>query len=181
MTIATISASEFVQKLADKPTSIRIDVRTAAEFEGVNCVGSRNLPLQAITKEQVTDYVASTGGDQTSEIFLICQAGKRAQMAAEQLSGKLSNPLIVVEGGVQALPAACLQSSGRKVISLERQVRIAAGCLVLIGVLLGSFVDPLGYYLSAFVGAGLTFAGITDTCAMGLMLARMPWNRASNP
>ncbi len=63
-------------------------------------------------------------------------------------------------------------------MSLERQVRIAAGFLVLTGVLLGVFLSPAAYALSGFVGAGLMFAGITDTCAMGMLLSRMPWNRA---
>jgi hypothetical protein len=66
---------------------------------------------------------------------------------------------------------------GKKTISLERQVRIAAGLLVLIGSLLGWLVHPVFIGLSAFVGAGLVFAGVTDTCGMGLMLARMPWNQ----
>ena len=67
---------------------------------------------------------------------------------------------------------------GRKAISLERQVRIAAGSLVVLGTALGAFVHPGFLALSAFVGAGLVFAGVTDTCGMGMMLARMPWNRA---
>ena len=66
----------------------------------------------------------------------------------------------------------------RKAISLERQVRIAAGSLVVLGTALGAFVHPDFLGLSAFVGAGLVFAGVTDTCGMGMMLARMPWNRA---
>jgi hypothetical protein len=67
------------------------------------------------------------------------------------------------------------------VISLERQVRIAAGALVLIGAALGAFVSPYWIGLSAFVGAGLVVAGITDTCGMGMLLARMPWNQVPQP
>jgi hypothetical protein len=66
---------------------------------------------------------------------------------------------------------------GKKAVSLERQVRIAAGSLVLLGSALGCFVDPAFIGLSAFIGAGLIFAGITDTCGMGIILARMPWNQ----
>jgi hypothetical protein len=69
---------------------------------------------------------------------------------------------------------------GKKTVSLERQVRIAAGSLVLFGCVLGFFVHPLGYALSAFIGAGLVFAGVTDTCAMGMVLARMPWNQCND-
>jgi hypothetical protein len=68
---------------------------------------------------------------------------------------------------------------GKKAISLERQVRIAAGLLVLVGAALGAFIHPAWIGLAAFVGAGLVFAGVTDTCGMGLLLARMPWNRTS--
>jgi predicted branched-subunit amino acid permease len=67
--------------------------------------------------------------------------------------------------------------SSVKIISLERQVRIVAGSLVLIGVLLGWFVHRGFFGLSAFVGAGLVFAGITDFCGMGLLLAKLPWNK----
>ena len=86
--------------------------------------------------------------------------------------------MINVEGGTLAcvergLPAV----RGRKTISLERQVRIAAGAMVLLGAGLGWLVHPAFMGLSAFVGAGLVFAGLTDTCGMGLMLARMPWNQ----
>ena len=62
-------------------------------------------------------------------------------------------------------------------MSIERQVRVAAGMLVVLGVLLGWLIHPAFYILSAFVGAGLVFAGVTDTCGMGMLLARMPWNQ----
>jgi hypothetical protein len=68
-------------------------------------------------------------------------------------------------------------AQGKKAISLERQVRIAAGSLVLLGLVLGWLVHPYFLGLSAFVGAGLFFAGVTDTCGMGMLLARMPWNQ----
>ena len=68
---------------------------------------------------------------------------------------------------------------GRRAVSLERQVRIVAGLMVLVGAVLGFFVHPYWIALSAFVGAGLVFAGVTDTCGMGLMLAKMPWNQVS--
>lgn len=85
-----------------------------------------------------------------------------------------------VEGGTQAWNQAGLPVvRGKKAISLERQVRIAAGLLVVTGSVLGCFVSPHWIGLSAFVGAGLTFAGITDTCGMGMLLARMPWNQVA--
>jgi hypothetical protein len=90
--------------------------------------------------------------------------------------------VVNVEGGTQAWDEAGLPVvRGQKAISLERQVRIAAGSLVLLGALLGYFAHPYWIALSAFVGAGLVFAGITDTCGMGMLLARMPWNQAPKP
>lgn len=87
--------------------------------------------------------------------------------------------IVNVEGGTSAWQSAGLPVvEGKKVMSLERQVRIAAGSLVVIGAVVGQFVHPVGYGLSAFIGAGLVFAGVTDTCGMGMMIAKMPWNRA---
>lgn len=87
--------------------------------------------------------------------------------------------IVNVDGGTSAWQSAGLPVvEGKNVISLERQVRIAAGSLVVIGVAVGQFVHPSGFGLSAFIGAGLVFAGLTDTCGMGILIARMPWNRA---
>ena len=87
--------------------------------------------------------------------------------------------MVNVEGGTLACVDAGLPVvRGKKAVSLERQVRIAAGSLVLLGAAL-SFVHPAFVGLSAFVGAGLVFSGITDTCGMGMILARMPWNQVS--
>ena len=88
--------------------------------------------------------------------------------------------MVNVDGGTNAWVEAGLPvERGKQTISLERQVRIAAGLLVLTGAALAFFVHPYLIGLSAFVGAGLVFAGVTDTCGMGLLLARMPWNRAA--
>ncbi len=86
--------------------------------------------------------------------------------------------MVNVEGGTQAWDQAGLPVvRGQQAMSLERQVRIAAGSLVVLGSALGAFVSPYWIGLAAFVGAGLVFAGITDTCGMGMLLARMPWNK----
>lgn len=88
--------------------------------------------------------------------------------------------VVNVEGGTQAWQEAGLPVvRGERVLSLERQVRIAAGILVLIGVMFGWIFHPAFFGISAIVGAGLVFAGITDSCAMGMMLAKMPWNQVS--
>jgi rhodanese-related sulfurtransferase len=106
---------------------------------------------------------------------LICG---RATKAAEKFAAASQDRGGVIEGGTQPWIQAGLpvDRGVAKVISLERQVHIAAGALVLLGVLLGWLVHRALFGLSEFVGAGLIFAGITDFCGMGLLLARVPWN-----
>src|SRR5690606_25251468 len=117
------------------------------------------------------------GWQEGAVIAVLCKSGQRARMAADRLAS-LGFDLQVVEGGTDACVAAGVPvvRGAAQVMSLERQVRIVAGSLVLMGALLGWLVAPGFYVLSGFVGAGLVFAGVTDTCAMGLLLARMPWN-----
>ena len=149
-----------------------IDVRTPAEFREVHIPFARNVPLDRLDPRAVFSDTASTG-----PLYVVCRSGSRAAKACEQLAAAGVN-VVSVAGGTQAWEQAGLPvTRGRKTISLERQVRIAAGMLVLIGVALGALVHPALYGLAAFVGAGLVFAGITDTCGMGLVLARMPWNQ----
>lgn len=154
-----------------------LDVRTIAEVKALNLPGSLHIPLHELTPERLQTELSrqdKNGGC----VYLLCQGGKRAQMAAEQLQGKINAELIVIEGGIDALKVANIPlNTGKGVMSLERQVRIAAGFLVLLGVVLGFQISANFFLLSGFVGAGLMFAGITDTCMMGMLIARMPWNK----
>ena len=111
-------------------------------------------------------------------VYLLCRSGARAAKAVEKLARAGFASGVVVTGGTLAWQEAGLpvERGTVKVISLERQVRIAAGSLVVIGVVLAKLVNPWFIGLSACVGAGLVFAGITDFCGMGLLLARLPWN-----
>ena len=110
-------------------------------------------------------------------LYVICQSGNRARQACEKLVAAGYTSVVNVEGGTLACEQAGLSIvRGKKTVSLERQVQIAAGLLVLLGTLLSRLVHPAFIGLSAFVGAGLVFAGITDTCGMAMLLARMPWN-----
>jgi rhodanese-related sulfurtransferase len=168
-----------IDLMANKTTDMCIlDVRTAAEVKAAALPGSLHIPLHELTAGRLQQEIAQQGKN-GSCIYLLCQGGKRAEMAADQLYGKLNAELVVIEGGINAVRDAQipLQQTGKMPISLERQVRIAAGFLVLMGVLLGTAVNTGFYALSGFVGAGLIFAGITDTCMLGMLIARMPWNR----
>lgn len=179
MSISTISASAFVQQqFAHGSDSCVLDVRTVPELKTSHLAGSINIPLQGLTPERLTEKLARC--EKAPEtLYLLCQGGKRAQAAAELLDGKVHANLCVIEGGINGLRAAnapLIESKGSG-MAIERQVRIAAGALVLLGILLSMVIAPAFLALSAFVGAGLVVAGITDSCMMGLILARMPWNK----
>jgi rhodanese-related sulfurtransferase len=146
-----------------------VDVRTPAEYGEIHIEGSILMPLERLNPQQVD-----------GPVVLVCRSGKRAEQARQKLAAAGCKNLAVLEGGVLAWEQAGLPvKRGKAVISLERQVRIAAGLLILTGLALGILVHPAFYGLSAFVGAGLTFAGITDWCGMAMLLARMPWNQRS--
>lgn len=175
----TISASEFKQQKQSPESKLQvIDLRTHAEVESEFLPDCAHFPLQTLNSEELRDYLEKQGHDSSQPLYLLCASGQRAAKAAEQLQGDLDNPLVIVEGGMNALKQQGIDiaKGAGNVISLERQVRIAAGSLVVIGVILGTAVNPGFYGLSAFVGAGLVFAGVTDSCGMGMVLARMPWN-----
>ena len=156
-----------------------VDVRTPAEFEEVHAEGARLLPLDKLDASTLKQQMQAGNGSGRA-VYLICRSGDRSKRAADQLAGQGLEHVYVVEGGTQAWEAAGLPvKRGRKMISLERQVRIGAGSLVILGVLLGWLVHPVLYLLAAFVGAGLVFAGVTDTCGMAMVLAKMPWNQRS--
>lgn len=155
-----------------------IDVRSRAEVNQLHLPGSIHIPINEITPERVR-IAMREAGKAGQPVYLLCQSGKRADMAASKLAGQIDEPLIIAEGGVNALKGtkASLIGGDKEVIPLERQVRIAAGGLVLLGVLAGYFISPAFFALSGVVGAGLIFAGISGSCAMGLILASMPWNK----
>lgn len=173
-----MNASEIFKQHAAEDLCL-VDVRTAAEVRSEALPGIITMPLDELNAEKLQAVIdRRSQGDQP--VYLICQSGKRAQLAADKLAGKLRQPLIVVEGGMNAIKQtgiSYLQTEHKPMISLERQVRIAAGALVVVGVVLGFAVHAGFFGLSAFVGAGLMFSGITDSCAMGMLIAKAPWNR----
>ena len=154
-----------------------LDVRTPAEFAAAHVRNAILKPLETLKPEEVTRFLA----DSPAGVYVICQSGARAQRAIRQLEAAGMTGCVLLEGGISRWLEAGLpiEGTGAGVISLERQVRIAAGALVLAGTLLGGLVHPGFLLLSGFVGAGLTFAGMSDKCGMALVLARMPWNQTS--
>lgn len=150
-----------------------IDVREFSEFNSERIADAQLMPLSNF--ETHSDEI-----DHSKPVYLMCRSGNRAKQAAERLHRKGFTDIHVIEGGMLAWSQADLPViKGRsKIWSLERQVRFAAGLLVLTGIAAGYAISPYLYLLSAFIGAGLTFSAITDTCGMGMVLARMPWNKA---
>jgi rhodanese-related sulfurtransferase len=174
--VATISPASFADLRRQGDHVTLIDVRTPAEYGEVHVEGAHNIPLDRL---EPTAIAALHVGKQ-GPIYFVCRSGGRSQKACEKMIAAGIPDVVSVEGGTSACEAAGLgvARSGRKVMSLERQVRIAAGGLVVVGAVLGQFVNPAWHGLSAFIGAGLVFAGVTDTCGMGMMIAKLPWNQA---
>jgi rhodanese-related sulfurtransferase len=167
MSVSTIHARDLADKCKAGAVEI-IDVRTPAEFGEVHAAGARNVPLDRL------DPAAFAAGP----VYVICRTGGRGKQACEKLLAAGVTGAVNVEGGTLAWEQAGLPVvRGKKVMSLERQVRIAAGSLVVLGGVLALTVHPYLVGISLFVGAGLVFAGVTDTCGMGMLIAKMPWNR----
>lgn len=167
----------MLRSRTDGSTPIVVDVRTPGEFARTHVAGARSMPLNTLNLAQVSSECRNTDG----RIYLMCQGGSRAVTACEKLAEAGIADAYVIEGGMNAWVASGLPvvSTGRGPISLERQVRITAGSLVLLGFLLAWLVHPYFLGLSAFIGAGLVFAGVTDFCGMGILLSKMPWNNAA--
>lgn len=154
---------------------ICIDVRTPLEHREVHAEGVNLLPLDRLDADAVRSLRQAQ-----EPVYLFCRSGNRAGQAQVKLAAAGLTGCHVVEGGTDAWAAAGLPVvRGKRGMSLERQVRIAAGFLVVLGVVLALTVHPYAIALSGFVGAGLMFAGITDWCGLGLVIARMPWNRVA--
>ena len=176
--VATISPATLadLRRRGEKVTLI--DVRTPAEFGEVHVDFAHNIPLDRLDSQAVAGL--SGGGP----VYLVCKSGTRSRMACEKLLAAGLADAISVEGGTTACEAAGIPVvRGRKAMSLERQVRIVAGALVAVGAALAAFGPDatwqrIGAGLAGFIGCGLVFAGVTDTCGMAMLLARMPWNQA---
>jgi len=162
MSVTTITPEQLAKKIGSEPVYL-IDVRSPAEFQEIYAVGARSIPLDQLDPKVIHTEIPE------GDIYLICHSGVRGKKACEKLLAAGIDRVVNVEGGTQAWHQAGLPVvRGRKVMSLERQVRITAGSIVFIAVALGFFVHVAFLGLAAFIGAGLVFAGITDTCGMGL-------------
>ena len=178
MNASSISPAELLRRHREGTLLNLIDVRTPAEFRDRHVEFARNVPIDQLDPSVIKASNQATAG---AETYFICQSGGRSRRACEAMIKAGLAGVVDVEGGTLACEKAGLPIvRGKSTMSLERQVRIAAGSLVVTGVVLAWLVNPLFIGLSAFVGAGLVFAGVTDTCAMGMLIAKMPWNHVSS-
>jgi glyoxylase-like metal-dependent hydrolase (beta-lactamase superfamily II) len=169
---ASVPAALAVERVEAGGAGSVIDVRTDIEFQAEKIPGSRHVPLDQVAGR--ADEIRATPAPR----LLLCRTANRAEQARAILDRLEVSGLSVIEGGIQAYHCAGGRTvSGEAVMSLERQVRVVAGILVVLGVALGFLVHPAFFGLSAFIGAGQVFAGITDRCGMGMAIAKMPWNR----
>jgi rhodanese-related sulfurtransferase len=169
---STISPAALSDWLRNGPPVSVLDVRSAAEFAIGHIPSAVNIPMEQI-EARMADVPAIP-------LVLVCEAGKRAEIVAAWLSERAKSQ--VLEGGTRAW-----RNAGYPVIgcapcrwTLERQVRLIAGLVVLAGTLLSVFVNANWVFAAMFIGAGLTFAGATNICGMGMLLAKMPWNVTHN-
>ena len=173
----TITPDEAARLLREGGATL-VDVREADEHARERIPGARNLPLSRLEEAELAVH-------QGKPVLFHCRSGARTAGNADRLAAKAGLcEAYVVEGGLDAWKRAGLPvaEDRRQPIELMRQVQIAAGSMVVLGVLLGAFVTPGFYILSGFVGAGLVFAGVTGTCGLARVLRMMPWNRrAASP
>jgi rhodanese-related sulfurtransferase len=174
MSVTSIRPDQLAELCRGRAIDL-IDVRTPAEFQELHATPARNVPLDLLDPAAVMQGRPGCNGE---PLYIICRSGGRGRKACEAFLAAGFANVVNVEGGTLAWEACGLPVvRGRKTISLERQVRLAAGTLVFLGSVLALTVSPWFALLSAACGLGLVHAGATDSCLMGMMLAPMPWNR----
>ena len=170
-TLTKLSPAEAAQKLTSG-AAVLIDIREPDEYAREHIPGSVSLPVSALDD---ADLKLEAG----QQAIFHCKSGMRTDSKCTLLAAHVEGSAFMLEGGLDAWRAQGLPTARNEKAPLEinRQVQITAGSLILLGVLIGWLVTPVGFGLSAFVGAGLMFAGISGWCGMATLLQAMPWNR----
>jgi rhodanese-related sulfurtransferase len=160
------------KSLLDSGKAVLIDIRESDEFAREHVPGAHHVPLSGFSPKDFPE-------DRNKIAIFHCASGARTAEAAPRILGSGFTEVYMLEQGLAGWKKAGQKTivNRRMPISIQRQVQITAGMMVLIGVVLGFLVAPEFFLLSGFVGAGLTFAGLSGTCAMASLLAVMPWNR----
>lgn len=181
MTSPSIDVVTLLARLDAGDALTVVDVRTPAEYESAHIAGAVNVPLDVLTANaaEVAEHLA---GHPQGSVVLVCQSGQRAEQARRRLAGVGGlTDLPVLAGGTSAYVAAGGDTTrGRERWGLERQVRLVAGGIVLASIV-ASLWQPRARFLAGGIGAGLSFSAVSDTCAMGSVLSRLPYNQAASP
>lgn len=171
----TITCAQLDELRTADPLLRILDVRTGGEFESVHIPGSFNVPLDTLG-EHTVDLA-----DISHPVVLVCQSGGRATQAHGAIKAAGKDTIHILEGGIGAW-----QASGGEVAvgdtqrwAMDRQVRLVAGSLVVTGIA-ASMLAPKAKWLAGAVGSGLVFSAVSNTCAMGNLLAKLPYNRTDN-
>jgi rhodanese-related sulfurtransferase len=174
-TPAVLTAADL-RGLLDSPNPPRIlDVRTPGEFEGVHIAGAYNVPLDLLREHR--DEIR---GHLDDHVVLVCRSGQRASQAEQTLHDTGLTNVHILEGGMNAWEAGGFTvNRGAQRWDLERQVRLVAGSIVAVSLLASIFVPGLKW-LAFAIGAGLMFAALSNTCMMGMLLAKLPYNRGAS-
>ncbi|MFC6285461.1 rhodanese-like domain-containing protein [Nocardioides sp. GCM10027113] len=173
-TVQSIGVAE-AQALMQQPNTLVLDVRSPGEFETAHIDGAVNIPVDQLDPH-LRQIVHNAGGT----LVLVCQSGGRAEQAATKLSREGKQDLVLLAGGMNSWLAANAPVKRGEVEkwALERQVRLVAGSIVLLAVVASIWVPALKW-VAAAVGFGLTFAAVSNTCMMGNLLAKLPYNRGA--
>jgi rhodanese-related sulfurtransferase len=173
---AVLSPADLAELLEKRVDTRLLDVRTPGEYESAHIPGAYNVPLDTLSEHAAE--IRAAGG---APVVLVCQSGARARRAEEVLRECTMPNLHLLDGGMSGwLAAGRPVNRGPERLSLERQVRIVAGALAASGAALALLLNPFWALVPAFVGSGLVFAGVTDTCGMAMLLSRLPYNRAAS-
>jgi rhodanese-related sulfurtransferase len=175
MTPILLAPDDLLRLRRERPDTRLVDVRTPGEFDAEHIDGAYNVPLDTLG-----EHGPEIRAGVQAPVVLVCRSGQRARHAESALITTGMQSLHVLDGGMTAWTAAGHPvKRGAPRMSLERQVRIVAGLLAATGGFLALFAHPGFAAISAFIGSGLVFAGVTDSCTMGMLLAKLPYNRAA--
>lgn len=171
---AILNAADL-RGLLDSPNPPRIlDVRTPGEFEGVHIAGAYNVPLDLLREH--SDEIRTHLDD---HVVLVCRSGQRATQAEQTLHDTGLTNVHILDGGMNSWEAGGFSvKRGAQRWDLERQVRLVAGSIVALSILASIFV-PGFKWVALFIGSGLVFAAVSNTCMMGMLLAKLPYNRGA--
>lgn len=173
-TAATIDSQNLSERMGSAAPPRVLDVRTPGEFETAHIAGAYNVPLDLL-REHRDEIIAHLD----DEVVLVCRSGQRAAQAEESLRNAGLANVHILDGGIVAWEAAGFAvNRGTQRWDLERQVRLVAGSVVLTSIL-GSIAAPKLKWVAGAIGGGLTFAALSNTCAMGMLLSKLPYNRGA--